>query len=95
MDNMVIVLVVVAVVAVVFVGLIVLIPYLVKKGINVSGVLTGTTTVLDTSGGRRRRRKPPNSFIKQAKLKRDSGRKRQQNLSISSSKRQELKSTTI
>lgn len=41
MDNMVIVLVVVAVVAVVFVGLIVLIPYLVKKGINVSGVLTG------------------------------------------------------
>lgn len=35
MDNMVIVLVVVAVVAVVFVGLIVLIPYLVKKGINV------------------------------------------------------------
>ena len=49
MDNMVIVLVVVAVVAVVFVGLIVLIPYLVKKGINVSGVLTGTTTVLDTA----------------------------------------------
>ena len=44
MDNMVIVLVVVAVVAVVFVGLIVLIPYLVKKGINISGVLTGTTT---------------------------------------------------
>ena len=40
MDNMVIVLVVVAVVAVVFVGLIVLIPYLIKKGINVSGVLT-------------------------------------------------------
>lgn len=35
MDNMVIVLVVVAVVAVVFVGLIVLIPYLVKKGINI------------------------------------------------------------
>ena len=30
-------------------GLIVLIPYLVKKGINVSGVLTGTTTVLDTA----------------------------------------------
>ena len=49
MDNMVIVLVVVAVVAVVFVGLIVLIPYLVKKGINVSGILTGTTTVLDTA----------------------------------------------
>lgn len=49
MDNMVIVLVVVAVVAVVFVGLIVLIPYLVKKGINISGVLTGTTTVLDTA----------------------------------------------
>lgn len=49
MDNMVIVLVVVAVVAVVFVGLIVLIPYLVKKGINVSGVLTGTTTVIDTA----------------------------------------------
>ena len=49
MDNMVIVLVVVAVVAVVFVGLIVLIPYLIKKGINVSGVLTGTTTVLDTA----------------------------------------------
>ena len=39
MDNMVIVLVVVAVVAVVFVGLIVLIPYLVKKWINVSAVL--------------------------------------------------------
>ena len=49
MDNMVIVLVVVAVVAVVFVGLIVLIPYLVKNGINFSGVLTGTTTVLDTA----------------------------------------------
>ena len=73
MDNMVIVLVVVAVVAVVFVGLIVLIPYLIKKG----------------------RQKPPKSSIKQAKLKRDSGRKRQQNLSISSSKRRELKSTTI
>lgn len=49
MDNMVIVFAVVAVVAIVFVGLIVLIPYLVKKGINVSGVLTGTTTVLDTA----------------------------------------------
>ena len=113
---MVIVLVVVAVVAVVFVGLIVLIPYLVKKGINVSGVLTGTTTVLDTAdhvvdtlqeffpevpvitvidkviGWAQ---KPPNSFIKQAKLKRDSARKKRQNLYISSSKRRELKSTTI
>ena len=49
MDNMVIVLVVVAAVAVVIVGLIVLIPYLEKKGIIVSGVLTGTTTVLDTA----------------------------------------------
>lgn len=49
MDNVVILLVVLAAVAAVFGGLTVAIPYLVKKGINISGVLTGTGTALDTA----------------------------------------------
>ncbi len=49
MDNIVILLVVLAAVLAVFGGLAVAIPYLVKRGINISGVLTGTGTALDTA----------------------------------------------
>lgn len=49
MENYMIVLIVIAAVVVVFGGLAFAIPYLVKKGINVSGVLTGTGVVLDTA----------------------------------------------
>lgn len=49
MDNSVILLVVLAAVLAVFGGLAVAIPYLVKRGINISGVLTGTGTALDTA----------------------------------------------
>lgn len=50
MDNVTILLVVLVVVLAVFGGLAVMIPYLVKKGLDVSGVLTGTATALDTTG---------------------------------------------
>ena len=49
MENYMIVIVVIAAVVVVFGGLAFAIPYLVKKGINISGVLTGTGVVLDTA----------------------------------------------
>lgn len=49
MESYMIVLIVIAAVVVVFGGLAFAIPYLVKKGINVSGVLTGTGVVLDTA----------------------------------------------
>lgn len=49
MENYMIVLIVIAAVVVVFGGLAFAIPYLVKKGINVSGLLTGTGVVLDTA----------------------------------------------
>ncbi len=49
MENYMIVLIVIAAVVVVFGGLAFAIPYLVKKGINVSGVLTGMGVVLDTA----------------------------------------------
>lgn len=49
MDNIVILLVVLGAVLAVFGGLAVAIPYLVKRGINISGVLTGTGTALDTA----------------------------------------------
>ena len=49
MESYMIVLIVIAAVVVVFGGLAFAIPYLVKKGINISGVLTGTGVVLDTA----------------------------------------------
>lgn len=49
MQSYMIVIIVIAAVVVVFGGLAFAIPYLVKKGINVSGVLTGTGVVLDTA----------------------------------------------
>ena len=49
MENINVILLIVAAVVVVFGGLAVVIPYLVKKGINVSGVLTGTEVVLSTA----------------------------------------------
>lgn len=49
MESYMIVLIVIAAVVVVFGGLAFAIPYLVKKGINVSGMLTGTGVVLDTA----------------------------------------------
>lgn len=49
MENIYVILAIVAAVVVVFGGLAVVIPYLVKKGINVSGVLDGTETVLTTA----------------------------------------------
>lgn len=49
MENIYVILAIVAAVVVVFGGLAVVIPYLVKKGINVSGVLNGTETVLTTA----------------------------------------------
>ena len=49
MENYMIVLIVIAAVVVVFGGLAFVIPYLIKKGINISGVLTGTGVVLDTA----------------------------------------------
>ena len=48
MNNAIILLVVLAVVLAVFGGLAVVIPRLVKKGIDLSGVLAGTGTVVDT-----------------------------------------------
>lgn len=50
-NNVVILLVVLAAVLAVFGGLAVVIPRLVKKGIDISGVLVGTGTVLDTADG--------------------------------------------
>ena len=49
MNNAIILLVVLAAVLAVFGGLAVVIPRLVKKGIDLSGVLAGTGTVLDTT----------------------------------------------
>lgn len=49
MNNAIILLVVLAVVLAVFGGLAVVIPRLVKKGIDISGVLVGTGTVLETA----------------------------------------------
>lgn len=49
MSNAMILLVVLAAVLAVFGGLAVVIPRLVQKGINLSGVLAGTGTVLDTA----------------------------------------------
>lgn len=49
MQSYMIVIIVIAAVVVVFGGLAFAIPYLVKKGINVSGVLAGTGVVLDTA----------------------------------------------
>lgn len=49
MENINVILVIVAAVVVVFGGLAVVIPVLVKKGINISGVLVGTETVLTTA----------------------------------------------
>lgn len=49
MENYMIVLIVIAAVVVVFGGLAFAIPYLIKKGINISGLLTGTGVVLDTA----------------------------------------------
>lgn len=49
MNNAIILLVVLAVVLAVFGGLAVVIPRLVKKGIDISGVLVGTGKVLDTT----------------------------------------------
>ncbi len=49
MESYMIVLIVIAAVVVAFGGLAFAIPYLVKKGINISGVLTGTGVVLDTA----------------------------------------------
>lgn len=50
-NNVVILLVVLAAVLAVFGGLAVVIPRLVKKGIDISGVLGGTGTVLETADG--------------------------------------------
>ena len=49
MNNAIILLVVLAAVLAVFGGLAVVIPRLVKKGIDISGVLVGTGTVLETA----------------------------------------------
>ena len=49
MENINVILVIVAAVLVVFGGLAVAIPVLVKKGINISGVLSDTSTVLTTA----------------------------------------------
>lgn len=49
MENINVIIVIVAAVAVVFGGLTIAIPHLVKKGINISGVLDGTATVLTTA----------------------------------------------
>lgn len=49
MNNATILLVVLAAVLAVFGGLAVVIPWLVKKGIDISGVLVGTGTVLETA----------------------------------------------
>lgn len=49
MDNMTIILLIVAAVVVVFGGISVLIPLLIKKGFDVSGVLEGSATVLSTA----------------------------------------------
>ncbi len=49
MNNYTILLLIVAVVAAVFGGLAIAIPRLVKKGIDISGILTGTGTALSTA----------------------------------------------
>lgn len=49
MENLNVILTIIAAVVAVFGGLAIFIPYLVKKGINVSGVLEGSTTVLSTA----------------------------------------------
>lgn len=49
MDNHTILLLIAAVIAVVFGGLTIVIPRLVQKGIDVSGVLTGTGTAISTA----------------------------------------------
>lgn len=50
MEGYTVILLIVAIVILVFGGLAIFIPYLVKKGINVSGVLSGTADALDTAG---------------------------------------------
>lgn len=49
MENINIILLIVAIVAAVFLGLGIFIPYLVKKGVNISGVLSTTNTALSTA----------------------------------------------
>lgn len=49
MENTTVIIIVVAAVVVVFGGMAIVIPRLVKKGIDVSGLLNGTATVLDTA----------------------------------------------
>ena len=50
MENYVVILIIVAAVAAVFGGIAIAIPYLVKKGINISGLLNTSNDVIKTAG---------------------------------------------
>ena len=50
MENYTVILIIIAAVVVVFGGIALLIPYLVKKGINLSGLLSGSYAVITTAG---------------------------------------------
>ena len=50
MSNLMIILLIVAVVALFFIAVCFLIPWLVRKGVNLSGVLAGAGSALDTAG---------------------------------------------
>lgn len=50
MTNIQIIVIIAAAVLAAFGGICILIPYLVKKGINVSGILVGTNSALDAAG---------------------------------------------
>ena len=49
MENYVVILIVLAAVVLVFGGITVAIPYLIKKGINISGLLSGSSSVIQTA----------------------------------------------
>lgn len=50
MTNIQIIVIIIAAILTVFGGICLLIPYLVKKGINISGILVGTNSALDAAG---------------------------------------------
>ncbi len=50
MENYVVILIIIAAVVVVFGGITIAIPYLVKKGINISGLLNTSNAVITTAG---------------------------------------------
>ena len=50
MTNIQIIVIIIAAILAVFGGICLLIPYLVKKGINISGILVGTNSALDAAG---------------------------------------------